>query len=139
MLQFIPLITELFKSGADVVDSMHTSEEEKINAKGKILALQNRANQIFEEFSSSILKAQTSIIVAEANSQSWLARNWRPVTMLSFVVAILAFWFGLTPATLTEQNITDMFSLVKLGLGGYVVGRSGEKIAKSVAGVLKDK
>lgn len=76
------------------------------------------------------LEAQTSVILAEANGDSWLQRNWRPVVMLWLMALISAYWFGLTPKGITEDIALSMFSLVKLGLGGYVVGRTGEKMMK---------
>jgi hypothetical protein len=52
--------------------------------------------------------------------------------MLSFVAAIMAHWFGLTPDSLTQDTVDMMFILVQIGLGGYVIGRSAEKVAKSI-------
>lgn len=90
---------------------------------------------------STLFKAQRDIIVAEAQGESWLQRNWRPLIMLvfGFIVAnnyiiapyIAAFAPAGTAAPVLEIP-TDMWSLMKLGLGGYVVGRSGEKIAKTM-------
>lgn len=74
------------------------------------------------------LEARTSIILAEAKG-GWLQRNWRPLMMVFFAVLIGAHWFGFTPENLTEDQISDMYDLVKLGIGGYVVGRSVEKVA----------
>lgn len=82
------------------------------------------------ELIHSELQAQSSIIVAEANSESWLARNWRPITMLSFVALIIMHWLGLTDQTITESQSVELLNLVKVGLGGYVIGRSAEKVAK---------
>lgn len=76
------------------------------------------------------LQAQSSIIVAEANSESWLARNWRPITMLTFVALIVMQWLGLTDQTITEEQSVELLGLIKVGLGGYVMGRSAEKVAK---------
>ena len=76
------------------------------------------------------LQAQSSIIVAEANSESFIARNWRPVTMLTFVALIVMQWLGLTDQTITEAQSVELLGLIKVGLGGYVVGRSAEKVAK---------
>ncbi len=76
------------------------------------------------------LEAQQSIIVAEANSESWLARNWRPLTMLTFVGLIVIHWLGLTAQTITEVQSVELLGLVKIGLGGYVLGRSSEKCMK---------
>jgi len=79
---------------------------------------------------------QRDIIVAEAKSESWMARNWRPIMMLMFVFIIfnnhvLAGWlqsFGFTYVVLTVPE--DMWDLLKIGLGGYIVGRSAEKTMK---------
>ena len=59
--------------------------------------------------------------------------------MLAFVVAILAYWFGLTPEGVPEEAVMQMFALVKIGLGGYVVGRSAEKIVPGVLTAFKKK
>ena len=76
------------------------------------------------------LEAQTSIIVAEAQGGSWLQRSWRPITMLFFTGCIGAHWFGFTPDNLTAAEVNSLLELVKIGMGGYVVGRSAEKVAK---------
>jgi hypothetical protein len=76
---------------------------------------------------------QRDIITAEAKSQSSLARNWRPITMLCFV-AIIANNYLVYPyiqlfgGTAVQLPIPpDMWDLLKLGIGGYIAGRSVEK------------
>jgi hypothetical protein len=54
--------------------------------------------------------------------------------MLAFVAAIMGYWFGLTPDTIPPEAVDSMFTLVQIGLGGYVVGRSAEKV---VPGIIK--
>jgi len=76
------------------------------------------------------LKAQVSIILAEANGESWLQRNWRPLLMIWFAMLISAYWFGYTPENLTEKIVLKLFSIIQLGIGGYVIGRTGEKMMK---------
>ena len=46
---------------------------------------------------------------------------------------------SLTPDTLPESAAMSVFDLIKIGLGGYVVGRSAEKIAPSVIDAIKKK
>jgi hypothetical protein len=77
---------------------------------------------------------QASVVIAEAKSESWLARNWRPIIMLEFGV-ILGYNFIVSPMfNLTALPIPpDMWMLLKIGLGGYVFGRSGEKMVDSAA------
>jgi len=77
------------------------------------------------------IEAAAAIIVAEARSESWIARSWRPLLMLLFGVIIANNYlvvplFG-TPAA---DIPPDMWDLLKLGVGGYVLGRSVEKGVK---------
>lgn len=83
-----------------------------------------------------ILATQMQAIVAEAQGESWLQRNWRPVTMLSFVGIIVnnyilvPYFSALFSTTLPMLDITEqMWSLLNLGIGGYIAGRTAEKIA----------
>ncbi|WP_444897910.1 3TM-type holin [Microbulbifer sp. SSSA005] len=77
------------------------------------------------------LKAATQVITAEASGESWLQRNWRPVTMLTFVGLIVIHWLGWTAPNLSEDQTLALLEIVKIGLGGYVVGRSAEKAMKA--------
>ena len=77
------------------------------------------------------------IIKAEAQSESWLARNWRPMVMVTFAGLIVARWFGWAAPNLTEAEYLKLWSIVEFGLGGYVIGRSVEKIAPSIADAFK--
>jgi hypothetical protein len=81
--------------------------------------------------------AAADIIKTEAASQHWLTSNWRPITMLVFVVLIVARWFGWAAPGLSEAEYLKLWSIVEFGLGGYVVGRSVEKVTPIIAGALK--
>ncbi len=85
---------------------------------GKVLDIINGISQI-----------QSNIIIAEAQGASWLQRNWRPITMMTFLVLVCLDSFGILPFRLAKEAWT----LLSIGLGGYVVGRSAEK----VVGMLK--
>lgn len=85
----------------------------------------------------AVFTAQAQIVQAEAQSQNWLASSWRPITMLTFVVLIVARWFGWAAPNLSEAEYLKLWDIVQLGLGGYVIGRSVEKIIPSVAGAMK--
>lgn len=88
---------------------------------------------------AEIESAAAKIINTEAASQHWLAANWRPLTMLVFVGLIVARWFGWAAPNLASEEYIKLWSIVEFGLGGYVVGRSVEKITPSIADVLKRK
>ena len=79
---------------------------------------------------STELQAATSIILAEANGESWLQRNWRPMMMLWFAGLVGAHWLGYTPDNLSQDTINHLLTIVQVGIGGYVLGRSGEKIVR---------
>ena len=81
--------------------------------------------------------AAASIVKAEASSANWLASSWRPVVMLTFAGLIVARWFGWAAPNLSEAEYLKLWSIVELGLGGYVIGRSAEKIIPGVAEALK--
>ena len=71
--------------------------------------------------------AAASIVKAEASSTNWLASSWRPVVMLTFAGLIVARWFGWAAPNLSEAEYLKLWSIVELGLGGYVIGRSAER------------
>lgn len=81
--------------------------------------------------------AAADIIKTEAQSQHWLAAIWRPVVMLVFTGLIVARWFGWAAPNLSEAEYLKLWSIVEFGLGGYVVGRSMEKVAPTIAGAFK--
>ncbi|WP_299948031.1 3TM-type holin [uncultured Microbulbifer sp.] len=77
------------------------------------------------------LESATSVITAEAGGESWLQRCWRPIAMLTFVSLVVAHWLGYTAENLSEDQTLALLEIVKVGLGGYVVGRSAEKAIKT--------
>lgn len=81
------------------------------------------------------LAAAASIIVAEAQSESAITRTWRPIIMLIFAGLIIASWFGYTPPGIDQPMspmLDRLFDLMEIGIGGYVGGRTLEKIAKEI-------
>lgn len=79
------------------------------------------------DFEGDILKIRANVIMAEADGKSWLQRSWRPVTMLTFLVLVVLDSFGVLPFRLS----VEAWALLKIGLGGYVIGRSAESVAKN--------
>jgi hypothetical protein len=91
--------------------------------------LKVQIQQEMMNFDAKVLESQTAAIVAEAKGDSSLQRNWRPITMLTFTGLIVAHWLGFTPENLPESEVAALLDIVKIGLGGYVFGRSAEKVA----------
>lgn len=89
------------------------------------------------ERAGDIEKAAADIVRTEAASSHWLAANWRPLTMLTFVGLIVARWFGWSAPGLSEAEALALWDIVQVGLGGYVIGRSAEKVAPGIITALK--
>ena len=124
------LIPALLPVLGKVVGNLFPDPAEKAKAEAEVMR-QLLAAQ------SEIEKAASEIIRTEAASEHWLAANGRPLTMLTFVVLIVARWFGWAAPNLSENEYIKLWSIVEFGLGGYVVGRSVEKIAPSIAQAIK--
>lgn len=128
----IGAIGQVFSGLVQGLDGLFTSDEERLLAKGQIMMVQNQVMTSVLEYEKSLIEQQASIINAEAKGDSWIQRNWRPITMLTFVVLVVLRWLGLTTTSITPEVETQLMTLIQIGLGGYVVGRSGEKIVKSL-------
>ena len=126
----VDFIASIFKPATDLIDNLHTSDEEKQIQANTLVALQNQITGKMLDLDAQLLAAQSKIITAEANGQSWMQRNWRPITMLTFLMLVVFDSFGWLANPLADQAWT----LLQIGLGGYVVGRSGEKIVKQIKG-----
>jgi hypothetical protein len=131
----LSFISDIFAPAAKLIDDLHTSTEEKMELEVKVKAIDLEIKKIENEFrntvieyESKLMENQSKIIQAEATGQSWIQRNWRPITMLVFVGLIVLFSLGIIE--LKEQFAKEFMRLVQIGLGGYVAGRSAEKIFK---------
>ena len=127
-------VAGLFNGVIGIIDRIKGGSPEEKNA--AILAL----TQLQTEFESKIAVAQRDIIVAEAQGASWLQRNWRPIIMMFFALIIgTVVWTGgfVNGHELNHDFLMEILSIIKIGLGGYVIGRSAEKIAPQVATIFK--
>lgn len=132
MIGVTDLIAGIFKPAAELIDELHTSEEERLQAKNHLLNVQAAAMQKVFEYETEIIEAKGKIIHAEASSKHWLSANWRPITMLTFLGLVVARWFGYSAEGLTQEDYDALYNLISIGIGGYIIGRSGEKIAETM-------
>ena len=101
-----------------IIDTVVTNDEEKMK-------LKNELSKIVLDNLTALSQARKEVLIAELQG-NWLQRSWRPIVMLSFaaIVLISAFY----PVTL--HVIPDQFwTMLTIGLGGYIAGRSLEKTA----------
>ncbi len=112
------------------LDKLFTSKEEKIKA-------ENVIKQILIEKELELQKMQTEIIVAEAKG-NWLQRSWRPILMLSFGFIVIYVKFVGPLFDLRIPVLEDEFwTLLQIGIGGYVIGRTGEKMMNTYSETKK--
>ena len=152
--QFLPSAPSLIgaiagpKAG-EVAQSIVNAAESLTGQKGDAVVEALKANpQLLVQFQTSMMQyqfemfkaeidAQKEVIVAEAKSESWVTRNWRPVTMLTFTGLVVMYWLGWTAPNLSQEEVLALLEIVKYGLSGYVVGRSAEKVAPALAAMFK--
>jgi len=111
-----PMVKTLFSTIDKTIDNKAEAEKIKQSIQQQLLS-----GQLKE------LEAQASIITAEARG-GWLQRNWRPMLMLIFAGLVVAHWFGFTAPNIPESVQNSLLNIVLVGMGGYIFGRSGEKI-----------
>lgn len=126
-------ITGIIGGVGDIIDNLHTSDEEKLKARMQLAQAEMEFKQRLLAADAEWARAQADVIKTEAQGDSWLQRNWRPILMLTFTF-IIAWNYILSPIFSVEAVPipTDMWELLKIGIGGYIMGRSAEKIAPAV-------
>ncbi len=101
----------------EVIDRLTLPAREKRQLESDLL-------QVLAEWERARVEAQSAVLVEEAKG-SWLQRSWRPLVMLVFAVIVLVGTFTNLPIL---DDTSRFWDLLEIGLGGYVVGRGGEKI-----------
>ena len=103
--------------------------QEKLKAQLQTQLLQSHTQE---------LTAAAKIIEAEAKA-GWFASSWRPLLM--YVLIFILVWNYVigpvikvfTGAIISFELPGDVWTLLNVGLGGYVVGRSAESVARTMA------
>jgi hypothetical protein len=126
----IPIVGKLLSGVLDLVD-------QGIEDKDRAAVLKAELSKAFETGDlarfTAMVEAQSKIVLGEIQGGSWLQRNWRPLLMV-VIVAIIANNYLLFPyLSLFTDKVTvlelpeKLYSLMTVGVGGYIVGRSTEK------------
>ena len=123
--------------GSKIIDRVWPDPTQRDQAKLELLKMQQSGALAELAAQTELRKGAAEIIKTEAASTHWLASNWRPLTMLTFVFLIVARWFGWAAPNISQEEYLALWDIVQLGLGGYVIGRSAEKVLPTIAEVLK--
>lgn len=144
-------LTDLFTGGfgqltsgiSDIIGKFVADPNQKTAAQLELAKLAQDFQVKLLDADKEFAIQQANVIVAEAKSESYLARNWRPILMLTFTF-IIAFNYILAPIinSFASNGLVylvavpippDMWGLLKLGVSGYIVGRSVEKVMETKA------
>lgn len=110
-----------------VISGIFSVIDKAVADKDQATAIKARLQEMVLTGQMREIEEAAANIRAEATGDSWLQRSWRPLTMLTFVSLIVAKWLGFTAPGVTEAVELALFEIIKVGLGGYVLGRSVEK------------
>ncbi len=118
--------TELVKSVGGVIDNLHTSKEEKLDAERKI-------KEMIMGYEAEMQKQVTERWKVDMTSDSWLSKNIRPLVLVFLVVSTVLLVFidaGFIKFDVKDSYV-DLLQLVLITvIGAYFGGRSLEKVKK---------
>lgn len=119
-------VKDLVDGVGGVIDNLHTSKEEKLEAEQKI-------KELVASYQTNLEKEISSRWDADMKSDSWLSKNVRPLVLIFLVIATVLLIFidaGAINFTV-EAKWTDLLQLVLITvIGAYFGGRSLEKVKK---------
>ena len=111
------VLQNVIKEIGDIVNRLSVSSKEKQKVQEEIQALVYR-------YKSELVREQSAVVGEEARG-NWLQRSWRPIVMLALAVVVLS---GVFTDSLLVTDSSRLWDLLEIGLGGYVIGRSGENV-----------
>jgi hypothetical protein len=118
-------ISGIFGPAADLIDNVHTSDEERLQLKNKFAEIQAEVNTKMIDFQTKVVELENQVRLAELASSHWLAANWRPASAMFLVANIVVMgWMG-NDIPDAIQNLSNIF------IPGYALGRTAEKVSKA--------
>ena len=124
---FQALTGGLLRDISKVIDNLHTSDEERLEAKRKLQELLEQADKEAQDQVTDRWKY-------DMQSDSFLSKNIRPLVLVFLTVMFTLFAFtdgNLGEFKIQEEYIPVFQSLLITVYGAYFVGRTWEKGKKS--------
>lgn len=124
-LSAVPVIGKLFGQLFGIIDQVVEDKDQAARLKHDL-----EMQMVEKDFSfiEKEIEARAAVVAAEAQGASWLQRNWRPLLMLTFTYVIAHNYIVSPLCSLPRLELPpDMWELLKLGMGGYIIGRTVEK------------
>lgn len=122
---------------SSIVEIVKDYNGKKINEK----EIEATVKQAIITASASLAKEQAGIISKELDGKDLISRIWRPVVVLTCTSVLMAYaiifpvmvaWFGFAPVKVGDQLLSWIFTLVSMGLGGYLGSTAIENITKGL-------
>ena len=123
-MSIFSFISNLFKPAADLVDSLHVSDEERGKLRNQLAEIQSKAQKQMLDYESKVVEARSKLMVAEAQSPHLITAIWRPVACLSLIALVVLSAYGI------GNPDKEVYELTKILLGAYAGGRTLEKVVK---------
>ena len=117
---------DLVKGVGGVIDNLHTSKEEKLEAEKKI-------KDMIMGYEAEMQKQVSERWKVDMQSDSWLSKNIRPQVLIFLVVStvLLVFIDAGVISFEVKASWVDLLQLVLITvIGAYFGGRSLEKVKK---------
>jgi hypothetical protein len=120
-----------------IVDLVKGYQEKKVSE----AALRAEVEKTILGTFAEVAKTQGDVIMAEARGENWLQRNWRPMVAVAFAFIVVFYglltpiavgWFGFPPVRVGDQLLEWIMQAVMVCLGGYIGGRSLEKVVQMI-------
>ncbi len=107
--------------------------EKVITIDNDVVETKNEIVQAASSFTGKMMRMQKEILLTEMYGNR-LQRSWRPVIMLAFgFVVVYEFFISKVFSLPTADLPSNYWDLLEIGLGGFVIGRSAEKITGAIA------
>jgi len=130
------LVSGIFKPAADLVDSIHTSDGEKLHLKAELLRVEQSLVGKIVEAETRLVESQHKLQTAEVQQDDPVTKRWRPfigyglgaaiILNLALPPVLIVFKPGYAPPTMDPVLLGIAASL--LGVGK--LARSWEKVKK---------
>ncbi len=123
---------------AGVVKSIESRKMTEAEVRGEI---EKAVAATLRSTAATELEARRDVLIAELRGESWLQRNWRPMVAVAFAAVLLFYalilpiavdWFGAPPVRVGDTLLGWIMRIVMVALGGYIGGRTVEKVAKTL-------
>lgn len=136
-MKWFGIVKDIFKPAAELIDELHTSEDEKLQAKARLNEIMNAAEIRLAEIEIDVEREVTERHANDMKSDSWLSKNIRPMGLIFALVNLWLIAWATIFVKLSESQLglAQVWIPLLVGLVGAMVGfyyswRGAEKITK---------